>query len=86
MADKPIQEGYEVFMGDGERPFGAVRRIGPGGRQEFVIYVENAGEFAVKLEAVKSVHEKKVILYRGKLDPALKRAIEHAHDAEDPTI
>jgi hypothetical protein len=83
MRDK-IQEGFEVFLADGEQPFGAVREVAPHGRPEIVVYVENAGDFFVPLEAVKAVHAQKVILHLNKLDPRLRRAIGHAHDAEDP--
>ena len=51
-----------------------------------MIYVENAGEFTVPLDAVKAVHDEKVVLNCGKLDHRLRRAIGHAHDAEDPTV
>jgi len=47
-----------------------------------VIYVENAGDFAVPLDAVESVHSGKVIFNCAKLDHRLRRAIGHAHDAE----
>lgn len=53
-------------------------------RNSLVIYVENAGEFEVSMDAVEAVHSQKVILNYGKLDPLLKHAIRHAHDAEDP--
>jgi hypothetical protein len=49
-----------------------------------VIYVENAGEFVVPLDAVESVHSQKVILNCAKLDPRLRQAIGHAHDTEEP--
>jgi hypothetical protein len=63
-----------------------VRQVAPGGRQEVVIYVENAGDFNVPLDAVEAVHAQKVILTRDKLDKKLRQAIAHAHDAEDPNI
>ncbi len=81
-----IQEGFEVFVSDGEHAFGAVRQLAPHGRQELVIYVENAGDFYVPLSAVEAVHAQKVILSCNKLDMRLRRAIGHAHDAEDPNI
>jgi hypothetical protein len=46
--------------------------------------VENAGEFIVPLSAVEAVHSQKVILTCRKLDHRLRRAIGHAHDAEEP--
>jgi hypothetical protein len=81
-----IREGFEVFAHDGEKAFGAVRQVAPRGRRELVIYVENAGDFVLPLSAVKDVHAQKVILDRSKLDPRLREAIDHAHDAEDPNI
>jgi hypothetical protein len=48
------------------------------------IYVENAGDFFVPRDAVKAVHSQKVIVDCRKLDARLRRAIGHAHDAEEP--
>jgi hypothetical protein len=81
-----IQQGFEVFLADGEHAFGAVRQVAPHGRNELTVYVENAGDFSVPLEAIQAVHSQKVILDGSKLDRSLRRAIGHAHDAEDPTI
>jgi hypothetical protein len=83
MAEEDVREGFEVFTHDGEKAFGAVRKLG---RHSLVIYVENAGEFVVPLSAVRDVHSQKVILDRGKLEHRLREAIDHAHDAEDPNI
>jgi hypothetical protein len=81
-----IQEGFEVFVSDHDKPFGAVRQVARHGRGELVIYVENAGDFTVSGEAVAAVHAQKVILDPAKLDKRLREAIRHAHDAEDPRI
>lgn len=81
-----IQEGFEVFLSDGEHAFGAVRQVAPHGRPEIMVYVENAGDFLVPLAAVEAVRAQKVIVSSDKLDPRLRRAIGHAHDAEDPNI
>ena len=78
----PIQEGFEVFLKDGEDPFGSVMRIESPKSKDFVIYVENAGEFRVPLSAVDAVHEGKVVLHRARLEPELQRAIDHAHEGE----
>jgi hypothetical protein len=86
MWSQDIQEGYEVFVADTARAFGAVRQVRPQGRQEAVIYVENGGEFTVPFDAIKAVHAQKVIVDAGKLPEALRRAIGHAHDAEDPRL
>ena len=75
-----IEVGYQTFVSDGEEEFGAIREVSPKG---LVVYVENAGEFRVSLEAVHAVHSKKVIFDCRKLDASLRRAIGHAHDAEE---
>jgi hypothetical protein len=77
-----IEIGYQTFVSDGGEEFGAVREVSPNGRPELVIYVENAGEFVVPLS--EAVHSQKVILNCAKLERRLRRAIGHAHDAEEP--
>ena len=78
-----ISEGFDVFVHDGDKAFGAVRHVS---RSEIVVYVEGAGDFSVPLSAVRAVHDEKVVLDCGKLGAALRRAIGHAHEAEDPRI
>lgn len=78
-----IEVGYQTFVSDGEAQFGAIREISRG---DLVVYVENAGEFRIPLEAVSAVHSKKVIFDCRKLDLSLRRAIGHAHDAEVPGL
>jgi hypothetical protein len=82
MPDK-IEIGYQAFVSDGGEEFGAVRQVS---RDGLVIYVENAGDFEVPLDAVASVHSQKVVLDCKKLDARLRRAIGHAHDAEAPGL
>ena len=79
-----IEVGFQTFVSDGGEEFGAVRAVSPHGRHELVIYVENAGDFTVPLDAVESVHSGKVIFNCAKLDRRLRQAIGHAHDAEKP--
>jgi hypothetical protein len=79
-----IAVGFQTFVSDGGEEFGAVRTVAPHGRHELVIYVENAGDFTVPLDAVESVHSGKVIFNCAKLDRSLRQAIGHAHDAEKP--
>lgn len=86
MADEQIREGFEVFVSDADKPFGAVRQVPSRGKGELLVYVENAGDFTIALDAVTAVHAQKVIVNRDKLDKRLRRAIGHAHDAEDPNI
>jgi hypothetical protein len=75
--------GFQTYVSDGGEEFGAVRAIADR-TGELVIYVENAGDFTVRFDAVESVHSGKVILNCAKLEPRLRRAIGHAHDAEEP--
>ena len=79
-----IEVGYQVFVAAGSEEVGAVRQVAPDGQPELVIYVENAGDFVVPFAAVKAVHFQKVILNCDKLEHRLRRAIGHAHDAEEP--
>lgn len=79
-----IEEGFMVFVSDGDEGVGSVREVAPGGRPELIVYIENAGDFAVPAEAIEAVHSGKVVLTCGKLDHRLRSAIGHAHDAEDP--
>ena len=85
MAKETIQQGFEVFASETGRPFGAVRHIPPG-KSEFVLYVENSGEYTIPLDAVAAVHGQKVVLDMKKLGKKLRQAIRHAHDAEDPGL
>ena len=78
-----IKVGFQAFASDGGEEFGAVRKVSS---HELVIYVENAGDFTVPLDAVESVHSEKVILNCRKLDSRLRKAIGHAHDSEKPGL
>ena len=78
-----IAEGFDVFVHDGDKAFGAVRQIRAG---EIVVYVENGGDFEVPLSAVKDVHDEKVVLDSARLEPKLREAIRRAHAGEDPKI
>jgi hypothetical protein len=80
-----VGEGYEVFLGDGQKAFGAVREVSRN-RQDIIVYVENAGDFVIHASAVTGVHAQKVIVDRHKLEPRLIEAITRAHTAEDPNI
>jgi hypothetical protein len=86
MANEPVQEGFEVFVSDDDKAFGAVRQVRPHGRSELVVYVENAGDFTIPLGVIEAVHSQKIIVDCDKLDHRLRKAIGHAHDAEDPKI
>jgi hypothetical protein len=83
MFEEKVRQGFDVFVHDGDKAFGAVREVGKG---EIVVYVENAGDFRIPFGAITDVHADKVILDCGKLEARLKRAIGHAHEREDPRI
>lgn len=78
-----IKVGYQAYLSDGAEAFGGIREVSPTG---LVVDVENAGDalFFVSMDAVESVHSDKVVFMWSKLDPRLREAIRHAHDAEDP--
>lgn len=78
-----IREGFDVFLHNGEKTFGAVRQVR---KHELVVYVENAGDFEIPLSAVTDAEAGKVILDSTKLDPKLREAIRRAHIGEDPNI
>ena len=78
-----IREGYDVFLHDGDKGFGAVRQVR---KHELVVYIENAGEYEIPLDAVKDAEAGKVILDSAKLDSKLRAAIRRAHSGEDPRI
>lgn len=82
--EEKIEVGFQAFLSDSDEEFGAVREVAPGGRPEVVIYVENAGDFTVPINAVEAVHSEKVIFNCARLDRRLRQAIGHAHDAEKP--
>ena len=78
-----IQIGYQAFTADGSEEFGAVRDVTD---DTITVYVENAGDFVVPMGAVRAVHSQKVIVDCHELDPQLREAINHAHDAEVPGL
>ena len=79
----PIEVGFQVYATEGGEVFGAVRSYTPH-TNTLVIYIENAGDFEVPLEAVQRVHDGKIIVDVGRLDPRIHEAITHAHDREEP--
>ena len=80
-----IEIGFQVYLVEGGEEFGAVRGYVPN-TNALIIYVENAGDFEVPLEAVHRVHDGKVILDATRLDARLRQAIAHAHDREEPGV
>jgi hypothetical protein len=83
---RDISIGNQVYLEEGGDPFGAVRETAPEGREEVVVYIENAGEFILPIDAVRSAHDAKVVLDEQRLDDRLRDAIAHAHDREEPGL
>ena len=81
---EPIEPGYMVFVADGELGVGAVREVRPDSR-ELVVNIENGGDFTLPASAVRDVHSGKVILDVERLPGEVRQALEHPHDAEDPS-
>jgi len=81
-----IEPGSQVYLKEGGDSFGGIRDVRRSGRGEIVIYVENAGEFVVSADTIQSAHDGKVVLDPSKIEPSLARAIEHAHDREEPGL
>ncbi len=76
-----IEIGYQVFARDGEEEFGAVREILSDGH--LVVDIENKGDVLIPDDAIVGVVEHKVLVDPKKLDPKVRAAIAHAHDAEE---
>lgn len=76
-----IEVGQMVFVADGGVGVGAVRETR---RTEFVVNIQNAGDFVLPLSAVRDVHSGKVVLDVGRLDADVVEALRHVHDAEAP--
>jgi uncharacterized protein YrrD len=81
-----IQVGFQVFDKDGSEEFGAVRDVCPAGRLELLVNIENGGDHCIPLDAIVDVHSEKVIVDASRVDPTVRRAIAHAHDAERPGL
>jgi hypothetical protein len=81
--DTHIEIGFQVYAVEGGEEFGAVRGFMPQ-TNSLVIYIENAGEFVIPLEAIQGVHDGKVIVNIERLDARVRTAIAHAHDREEP--
>jgi hypothetical protein len=80
-----ITLGDQVFAGEAEQAFGAVRAVVPQGRPELQVYIENAGDVAIDLAAVRAVHDRKVVVDTAKVAPEVRAAIAAAHRSEDPS-
>lgn len=76
-----LEVGQMVFVTDGEIGVGAVREVRRGA-SEFVVNIQNGGDFVLPLEAVKDVHYGKVILAIDRLPKEVRDALRHPHKAE----
>jgi hypothetical protein len=83
LRDSHIEIGFPVYASEGGEAFGAVRGFMPQ-TNALVIYIENAGDFVIPLEAIQAVHDGKVIVNIARLDTPVRIAIAHAHDREEP--
>ncbi|HET9597950.1 MAG TPA: hypothetical protein VFP65_20350 [Anaeromyxobacteraceae bacterium] len=81
-----IHVGFQVFARDGGEEFGAVRDVCPGGRMQLLVNIENGGDHCIPFDAIVDVHSEKVIVDVKRLDPTVRRAVAHAHDAERPGL
>lgn len=70
-----------VFTADGQLGVGAVREVRREAGQ-FVINVQNGGDHVLPFAAIRDIHSGKVLLDMEQLDPALREALGHTHDAE----
>jgi hypothetical protein len=75
-----VSVGDHVFLDHGEEEVGAVRQVA---KDHLVIYIENAGDFVIRGNHVKSAHAGKVILDPETVEPSLIDAVKKAHENED---
>lgn len=83
MTQPTIVPGFQVYAAGSAEGFGAVRVMYPQGRPELLVWVEDAGEFTVALDAIREVQAGKVIVDVGRLDPRLRGAIARARGGGD---
>ncbi|HYG06532.1 MAG TPA: hypothetical protein VD865_08975 [Stenotrophomonas sp.] len=76
-----IEVGQMVFVTDGEVGVGAVREVRRGA-SEFVVNIQNGGDFVLPFDAAKDVHFGKVVLDVQRLPKEVRDALRHPHDAE----
>lgn len=77
-----LKVGQMVFVADGELGVGAVREVG---ENDWVVNIQNGGDFKLPMRAIKEVHSGKVLLALDQLPPDVREALRHPHDAEIPT-
>jgi hypothetical protein len=75
-----VSIGDQVYLKEDGEEVGSVRVVDS---DRLIIYIENATDFIVPAAHVAAVHAGKVILDEAQLEPALRSAIQRAHDRED---
>lgn len=75
-----VSVGDHVFLDHADEEVGAVRQVA---KDHLIVYIENAGDFVVRGNHVKSAHDGKVILDPETAEPALLDAARRAHESED---
>ena len=75
-----IEPGFMVFLAEGRTAAGAVRDVK--GAAHLLVNVENGGDFVVAVDAVRDVHDDKVILDYDRLPAEMQEALRHLHEAE----
>lgn len=81
-----IRLGDQVYTAEGSDPIGAVRELRSGAHPVLIIYIENAGDIAIPVPAIRAVHDGKVVLDPDKLDDKVRRAVGHVRDGEVPGL
>ena len=76
-----VEVGQMVFVADGAMGVGGVREVR---EAELVINIQNAGDMVLPMDAVRDVHDGKVLLDLQRLEPSVIEALRHVHDAELP--
>ena len=79
-----IRLGDQVYTGEGSDPVGAVRELRSGSHPALIVYIENAGDVAVPVNAIHAVHDGKVVLDPTRLEDRVRRALGHVRDSEVP--
>jgi predicted ribonuclease toxin of YeeF-YezG toxin-antitoxin module len=76
-----VEVGDQVFAGEAEEAFGAVRHVAA---HHLDVYVEGFGDAKIPAAAVTAVHDNKVVVDVSALPPHVQDGIARAHAAEDP--
>lgn len=79
-----IRLGDQVYTAEGADPVGAVRELRSGPQPALIIYIENAGDIAIPVPAIRAVHDGKVVLDPDRLEDKVRRALGHVRDSEMP--